>query len=252
LLVSGSKSDRGLLRENNEDSFYVNDKLGVYVLADGMGGHDGGEIASNIVVQTLGKNLSISLQHRQENDIEQIMNKALYEANEEIILLKKKHIELMNMGTTVVLLVFFDDIAYYSHLGDSRAYHYSKEEDKLLQLTTDDSLVMEMVKRGEISKDQLRTHSLRNIVTRYLGMSDLALHDIRHCDFGKRDCIILCSDGLTSMIDERDILATLNANIAMGPQYACDSLVYEANNNGGHDNITVIVIQNKLKFKQKF
>jgi len=245
LLVSGSKSDRGLLRENNEDSFYVNDKLGVYVLADGMGGHDGGEIASNIVVQTLGKNLSISLQHRQENDIEQIVNKALYEANEEIILLKKEHIELMNMGTTVVLLVFFDDIPYYSHLGDSRAYHYSKEEDKLLQLTTDDSLVMEMVKRGEISKDQLRTHSLRNIVTRYLGMSDLALHDIRHCDFGKGDCIIVCSDGLTSMIDDRDILATLNANIAMGPQYACDSLVYEANNNGGHDNITVIVIQNK-------
>jgi serine/threonine protein phosphatase PrpC len=104
---------------------------------------------------------------------------------------------------------------------------------------------MEMVKRGEISKDQLRTHSLRNIVTRYLGMNDLALHDIRLCDFGKGDCIILCSDGLTSMIDERDILATLNANIAMGPQYACDSLVYEANNNGGHDNITVIVIQNK-------
>jgi PPM family protein phosphatase len=245
LFVSGSKSDRGLLRENNEDSFYVNDKLGVYVLADGMGGHDGGEIASNIVVQTLGKNLSISLQHRQENDIEQIVNKALYEANEEIILLKKEHIELMNMGTTVVLLVFFDDIAYYSHLGDSRAYHYSKEEDKLLQLTTDDSLVMEMVKRGEINKDQLRTHYLRNIVTRYLGMSELALHEIRQCDFGKGDCIILCSDGLTSMIDERDILATLNANIAMGPQFACDSLVYEANNNGGHDNITVIVIQHK-------
>jgi protein phosphatase len=210
-----------------------------------MGGHDGGEIASNVVVQTLGKNLSISLQHRQESDIEQIVNKALYEANEEIILLKKEHFELMNMGTTVVLSVFFDDIVYYSHLGDSRAYHYNKEEDKLLQLTTDDSLVMEMVKRGKISKDQLRTHSLRNIVTRYLGMNDLALHDIRHCDFGKGDCIILCSDGLTSMMQERDILAILNANIAMGPQYACDSLVYEANNNGGHDNITVIVIQNK-------
>jgi PPM family protein phosphatase len=245
LLVSGSKSDRGLLRENNEDSFYVNDKLGVYVLADGMGGHDGGEIASNIVVQTLGKNLSISLQHRQESDIEQIVNKALYEANEEIILLKKEHFELMNMGTTVVLSIFFDEIVYYSHLGDSRAYHYNREEDKLLQLTTDDSLVMEMVKQGKISKDQLRTHSLRNIVTRYLGMNDLALHDIRLCDFGKGDCIILCSDGLTSMMEERDILAILNANIAMGPQYACDSLVYEANNNGGHDNITVIVIQNK-------
>jgi len=245
LLVSGSKSDRGLLRENNEDSFYVNDKLGVYVLADGMGGHDGGEIASNIVVQTLGKNISLSLQHRKEDNIEHIVNKALYEANEEIILLKKEHIELMNMGTTVVLSVFFDDIAYYSHLGDSRAYLYNKEEDKLLQLTTDDSLVTEMVKRGNISKDQLRTHYLRNIVTRYLGMNDLALHDIRNCDFGKGDCILLCSDGLTSMIDEREIIAILNASIAMGPQYACDSLVYEANNNGGHDNITVIVIQNK-------
>ncbi|MFZ0316374.1 MAG: Stp1/IreP family PP2C-type Ser/Thr phosphatase [Nitrososphaeraceae archaeon] len=244
MLVSGSKSDRGLLRENNEDSFYVNDKLGVYVLADGMGGHDGGEIASNIVVETLGKNISLSLQHQQEDDIEHIVNKALYEANEEIILLKKEHIELTNMGTTVVLSVFFDDIAYYSHLGDSRAYLYNKE-DKLLQLTTDDSLVMEMVKRGKLRKDQLRTHHLRNIVTRYLGTNDLALHDIRHCDFGKGDCILLCSDGLTSMIDERDILAILHASIPMGPQYACDRLVYEANNNGGHDNITVIVIQNK-------
>jgi len=102
-----------------------------------------------------------------------------------------------------------------------------------------------MVKRGNISKDQLRTHYLRNIVTRYLGTNDLELHDIRHCDFGKGDCILLCSDGLTSMIDEREILAILHASIAMGPQYACDSLVYEANNNGGHDNITVIVIQNK-------
>lgn len=244
MLVSGSKSDRGLLRENNEDSFYVNDKLGVYVLADGMGGHDGGEIASNIVVETLGKNISLSLQHQQEDDIEHIVNKALYEANEEIILLKKEHIELTNMGTTVVLSVFFDDIAYYSHLGDSRAYLYNKE-DKLLQLTTDDSLVMEMVKRGKLRKDQLRTHHLRNIVTRYLGTNDLALHDITHCDFGKGDCILLCSDGLTSMIDERDILAILHASIPMGPQYACDRLVYEANNNGGHDNITVIVIQNK-------
>jgi serine/threonine protein phosphatase PrpC len=245
MLVSGFNSDRGLFRENNEDSFYVNDKLGVYVLADGMGGHDGGEIASNIVVETLGRNISLSLQHQQEDDIEHIVNKALYEANEEVILLKKEHIELMNMGTTVVLSVFFDDIAYYSHLGDSRAYLYNKEEDKLLQLTTDDSLVMEMVKRGKLRKDQLRTHHLRNIVTRYLGTNDLALHDIRHCDFGKGDCILLCSDGLTNMIDERDILAILHASIPMGPQYACDRLVYKANNNGGHDNITVIVIQHK-------
>jgi protein phosphatase len=245
LLVSGSKSDRGLVRANNEDSFYVNEKLGVYVLADGMGGHHGGEIASNMVVQTLGKNISSLLQHRQELKIESIVDKSLRKTNEELARMKKQNFELMNMGTTVVLSVFSDDLVYYSHLGDSRAYHYNKEQNRFLQLTIDDSLVMEMVKRGEIGKDQMRTHSLRNIVTRYLGMNDLELHETLHCDFRKEDCILLCSDGLTNMIDEQDILLLLNESIPRGPQYACDALICEANNNGGHDNTTVLLIQNK-------
>ena len=245
MLVSGSKSDRGLIRANNEDSFYVNDKLGVYVLADGMGGHYGGEIASNMAVQTLRKNISSLLQHRQELKIEHIVDTSIRKTNEELTRMKKENFKLMNMGTTVVLSVFIDDLVYYSHLGDSRAYHYNKEQNRLLQLTIDDSLVMEMVKRGEIGKDQLRTHSMRNIVTRYLGMNGLELHETLHCNFRKEDCILLCSDGLTNMIDEQDILSLLNESISMGLQYACDTLICEANNNGGHDNTTVILIQNK-------
>ena len=245
MLVSGSKSDKGLIRANNEDSFYVNDKLGVYVLADGMGGHYGGEIASNMAVQTLGKNISSLLQHRQELKIEHIVDTSIRKTNEELTRMKKENFKLMNMGTTVVLSVFIDDLVYYSHLGDSRAYHYNKEQNRLLQLTIDDSLVMEMVKRGMINKDHLRTHSLRNIVTRYLGMNDLELHETFHCNFRKEDCILLCSDGLTNMIDEQDILSLLNESISMGLQYACDTLICEANNNGGHDNTTVILIQNK-------
>ena len=245
MLVSGSKSDKGLIRANNEDSFYVNDKLGVYVLADGMGGHYGGEIASNMAVQTLRKNISSLLQHRQELKIEHIVDTSIRKTNEELTRMKKENFELMNMGTTVVLSVFIDDLVYYSHLGDSRAYHYNKEKNRLLQLTIDDSLVMEMVKRGMINKDHLRTHSLRNIVTRYLGMNDLELHETFHCNFRKEDCILLCSDGLTNMIDEQDILSLLNESISMGLQYACDTLICEANNNGGHDNTTVILIQNK-------
>jgi len=132
LLVSGSKSDRGLIRANNEDSFYVNDKLGVYVLADGMGGHYGGEIASNMAVQTLGKNISSLFQHRQELKIEHIVDKSLRKINDELTHMKKENFELMNMGTTVVLSVFIDDLVYYSHLGDSRAYHYNKEQNRLL------------------------------------------------------------------------------------------------------------------------
>lgn len=190
MLVSGSKSDRGLIRANNEDSFYVNDKLGVYVLADGMGGHYGGEIASNMAVQTLGKNISSLFQHRQELKIEHIVDTSIRKTNEELTRMKKENFKLMNMGTTVVLSVFIDDLVYYSHLGDSRAYHYNKEQNRLLQLTIDDSLVMEMVKRGTISKDQLRTHSLRNIVTRYLGMNELELHKTLHCNIRKR--IVYC------------------------------------------------------------
>jgi len=110
LLVSGSKSDRGLLRANNEDSFYVNDKLDVYILADGMGVHYGGEIASNMVVQTLGKNISLLLQHRQELNIELIVDKSLRKTNEELIRMKKQNFEFMNMGTTVVLSVFTDGL----------------------------------------------------------------------------------------------------------------------------------------------
>jgi len=132
LLVSGSKSDRGLIRANNEDSFYVNDKLGVYVLADGMGGHYGGEIASNMAVQTLGKNISSLFQHRQELKIEHIMDTSIRKTNEELTRMKKENFKLMNMGTTVVLSVFIDDLVYYSHLGDSRAYHYNKEQNRLL------------------------------------------------------------------------------------------------------------------------
>lgn len=132
MLVSGSKSDRGLIRANNEDSFYVNDKLGVYVLADGMGGHYGGEIASNMAVQTLGKNISSLFQHRQELKIEYIVDTSIRKTNEELTRMKKENFKLMNMGTTVVLSVFIDDLVYYSHLGDSRAYHYNKEQNRLL------------------------------------------------------------------------------------------------------------------------
>jgi serine/threonine protein phosphatase PrpC len=243
LVISGYRSDRGLIRENNEDSFFVNDKVGVYIVADGMGGHKGGEIASNIAVNTLGKILPNFLKNSQEKDIQDIVHKALQEANDEIILMRSRDIELTNMATTVVLSIFFNDILYYSHLGDSRAYLY-KKDGNLIQLTTDDSLVMEMVKHGMINEDQLRTHNLRNIVTKYLGTNDLVLPEVQHSHVEIEDCIILCSDGLTSMLEEKEILSIVNRNISMGPQSVCDTLVDQANKNGGDDNITVIMIQN--------
>jgi PPM family protein phosphatase len=244
LFVSGHKSDKGLLRENNEDSVYVNDKVGVYVLADGMGGHEGGEMASNIAVNTIAKILYSTYAERQKKNFRQIVHKALQQANEEIILFRKRDINLANMGTTVVISIFLDEVFYYTHLGDSRAYLYKKEES-LIQLTTDDSLVMEMVKQGMISKDEVRTHNLRHIVTRYLGTPELVLPELQHCATEVNDCVILCSDGLTNMLSDKEIFSLLRGNISSGPQSVCNALVDKANTNGGDDNISVIVIQNK-------
>lgn len=244
LLTSGYKSDRGLLRENNEDSFFVNDKVGVYIVADGMGGHNGGEIASTIAVNALGKILLQHLEVKKDKDIHNITQKALQATNEEIILKKKRHLELMNMGTTIVFSVFFKSIFYFSHVGDSRAYLY-KKEGRLIQLTSDDSLVTEMVKHGMLSENEARTHSLKHIVTKYLGANNFVMPEIQQCHVGEEDCMILCSDGLTNLLGDEEILSTVKKNISEGPQSVCNTLVDIANNKGGDDNITVILIQNK-------
>jgi PPM family protein phosphatase len=242
LRVSGYKSDRGLHRENNEDSFFVDDKVGVYVIADGMGGHEGGEVASNIAVNTLGKIFSNFFGNGQEKKIPQIIYKALQEANDNIIEMRKRNIELFNMGTTVVLAIFFNELVYYSHLGDSRAYLYDNK-GMLIQLTTDDSLATEIVKQGIINENEVRTQNLKNIVTRYLGTTHLIVPEVKYYHLGEGDCIILCSDGLTNMLDEREMHSILKQNISAGPQSICNNLVDLANKKGGYDNITVIVIQ---------
>lgn len=241
LRVSGYKSHRGLHRENNEDSFFVDDKVGVYVIADGMGGHEGGEVASNIAVNTLGKILNF-FGNVQEKKIPQIIHKALQEANDDIIEMRKRYVELSNMGTTVVLAIFFNELVYYSHLGDSRAYLFNNK-GMLIQLTTDDSLATEMVKQGIINENEVRTHNLKNIVTRYLGTTHLIVPEVHYYHLGEGDCIILCTDGLTNMLDEREMHSILKQNISVGPQSICNSLVDLANKKGGYDNITVIVIQ---------
>ncbi|HYY86560.1 MAG TPA: Stp1/IreP family PP2C-type Ser/Thr phosphatase [Nitrososphaeraceae archaeon] len=244
MLISGHKSDKGLARENNEDALYVNDKEGVYVLADGMGGHEGGEIASNIAVNTVAKILSSSILIPQQKTLEDIIHDALNRANDEIISYRKNRNELKDMATTIVVTTFHDDTANYIHLGDSRAYLF-KKNDNLIQLTTDDSLVMEMVKKGLILKDDLQVHSLRNVVTRYIGTDNLVIPEIHQCEIETNDCVMLCSDGLTNMLREEEIKSILGGNSSMGPQDVCNLLVDSANNNGGEDNISVIVIQKK-------
>lgn len=243
MLISGHKSDIGLVRQNNEDALYKNDRLGVYVLADGMGGHEGGEIASNIAVNTVAKILSRSIIELQKKNVGEVVHNALHKANEEIILFRKNQINLMSMATTVVISIFLDDVVNCIHLGDSRAYLY--KDNNLIQLTTDDSLVTEMVKQGRMRKDELQDHRLRNIVTRFLGTVNLTLPEIQQFRVETNDCIMLCSDGLTNMLNDEEIKSILRENISIGPQEVCDLLVDRANAKGGQDNISVIVVQSK-------
>ncbi len=132
------------------------------------------KLPGTIAVNAFGKILSQHLEVKKDKDIHKITQKALQATNEEIILKKKRHLELTNMGTTVVFTIFFKSIFYFSHLGDSRAYLYRKE-GKLIQLTSDDSLVMEMVKHGMLSENEARTHSLKHIVTKYLGANNFVM-----------------------------------------------------------------------------
>jgi protein phosphatase len=209
-----------------------------------MGGHEGGEIASNIAVNTVAKILSSSVKVFQKKNIGQIVYDALHEANEEIILFRKNQINLMSMATTIVISIFLDDVTNCINLGDSRAYLYKKDSN-LIQLTIDDSLVTELVNQGIMSKDEHQSHSLRNIVTRYLGTVNLTIPEIQQFRVETNDCIMLCSDGLTNMLNDKEIQSILRGNISMGPQHVCNLLVDSANAKGGQDNISVIVVQMK-------
>lgn len=271
LLQSGSKTDIGKIRENNEDSFYVNDKFGIYIVADGIGGYQGGEIASKIATEYLGEGISKELESldfsniksnkflpNEENIILEILNNLIIETNYKIINESSRK-NLYNMGTTIVLAICFNKFFYLVNVGDSRGYLWSNKEKRLEQLTEDDSLVNDMVKLGKISVEESRHHRLKNIITKYLGSSNFSKPIVQKINWASKDILILCSDGLTNMLEDKEIESVIYQNIGSKldteglkndqkrniPQEISNALVDLSNLNGGYDNITAVVIENK-------
>lgn len=243
-LEYATQSDTGRVRENNEDSFgaFVPDDDGalrsrgaLFVVADGMGGHRGGEIASRIAVRTIGQAHAAS----DGADPLDTLVGAFSDANAAIFNEASADATLMGMGTTCTALLLRGGQAHLAHVGDSRAYLW--RGGVLRQITQDHSLVGEMVRSGIITDEDARTHPKRNVITRSLGVQDSIETDTPDSPLSVEagDAFMLCSDGLTAYAHEDDIEKGLEGN---DPVEACRTLVDLANARGGRDNITVVVV----------
>ena len=241
-------TDTGLARQTNQDAFAVDNDIGLWIVADGMGGHAGGEIASRIAVDSLigtiraaaSAGAALSIQPSRAVDL---LKEALSIAHEAIHQAALQNQELEGMGTTIVACLLCPGSpsqAVLAHVGDSRAYLF---RDRLLQaLTTDHSYVQKLVARGSLTEDEASRHPQRNILLRALGIAGQATPDTRIQPLEHDDVILLCTDGLTKMLREDEILSLLSDTQA-SPTDMSRQLVDRANENGGKDNTTVVLIR---------
>ncbi len=223
----------GAVRKNNEDAVYCDDKAGVYAVADGIGGSQAGEVASAMVVQVIADKLG----NQTDGEPLILLREAYYEAND-LLFNAGKQRALDGMGTTLTTVMVRGDKIYLVHVGDSRAYLINKQG--ICQLSTDHTLVNELVKDGRITQAEAEKHPRRNIITRSLGADLLVEVDEREVNWQKEDYLLLCSDGLYSMVEDREIQEiTLNSDDL---QSALELMVKIAIDRGGYDNISVILV----------
>lgn len=239
-------TDVGRKREKNEDSLLVNADLGLFMVADGMGGHLGGEFASRIAVKTVEETIQQILQDPEATlakdvvfdraDPGAILKYALRVASQRIYEEACRNIHLRGMGTTAVVLFLREGKGYIAHVGDSRAYLV--RDGGIKQLTVDHSLVAEQLRAGFITEEELKNHKFKNIITRSVGFQNDVEIDLLIRDLEVGDRFLLCSDGLTNLVGEGDLHRILSKS---QPKDACRKLIDLANKRGGDDNVTVIV-----------
>jgi len=236
-------SDVGLSREHNEDSISWDIELGLIMLADGMGGHNAGEIASELAVTAIRDALldvlTPEILDTKLIKCDEALREAVVYANEEIHEQANRRIECAGMGTTIVITLFHEDKVTYAHVGDSRIYRLRHGEFK--QLTQDHSLVQEMIDNGYLSQEEAMISSSRNLITRALGISPDVEVDVCTEVLDGDDVYLLCSDGLSDLLNEQDMAGILiEQRDSLGS--AAQQLVDLANERGGTDNISVILV----------
>ena len=241
MLSSYAMTDVGRTRLVNQDYVFsclepVGNLPNLFIVADGMGGHQAGDFASSYSVKKFLESVSLSLQRNPHK----IFADAIRYANRELIEKSKSNPELKGMGTTMVALTIIGDKAYVANVGDSRLYLM---EDSLMQITVDHSLVQEMIKIGELSKEDARLHPDKNIITRAVGAGRDINADYFEFTITKDSILLMCSDGLSNMVADDQISVLLKS--AVEPEKIGKKLIETANRNGGKDNIAVIVINSK-------
>ena len=235
------KSNTGLRRNNNEDSFIVKPEQNFCALADGMGGAASGELASSIFVETVAEVFSKKENHSEQVTIDLILS-SFKLANERILNRAKENSKHEGMGCTAELLAFYNQNMVVGHVGDSRTYIL--REGSLRKLTEDHSLVQDQVNQGLITPSDAKRHSLRHVILRAVGIKDDLEVDIIRGNVMPGDIFLLCSDGLTDMVDDSTIQEILS--ISLDIHKKADNLINAANSLGGHDNITVILCETPL------
>ncbi|AEG94853.1 Stp1/IreP family PP2C-type Ser/Thr phosphatase [Ramlibacter tataouinensis] len=235
------KTDPGLARENNEDSVAVDEPTRLAVLADGMGGYNAGEIASGMattfIKSELGRWLAQAGRHANAREVRRAMEICVDNANRSIFNAANSNPQYSGMGTTLVVGVFQDARLMLGHIGDSRCYRMRAGE--FAQITKDHSLLQEQMDAGLITPEQAATSSNKNLVTRALGVEDAVLLDVGEHRVEAGDLYLMCSDGLSDMLDDFAIARILAADASL--QEKANQLIDAANANGGRDNISVLL-----------
>lgn len=241
-------SDTGRVRRNNEDAVFVNPRLGLAILADGMGGHNAGEVASNMVITALGSELAHAFRNlppwlpaaNHRSRAHEVLSDVILRTNAAIHMAAQYNPRFAGMGTTLVAVQFYDDKLVVAHVGDSRLYRL--RDDFLTRLTRDHSLLQEQIDKGMISPEEARFAPNRNLVTRALGVDpavDVELNDYQALP---GDLYLLCSDGLNDMAEDDEIAAIMTA-FSANPQLCARQLIEMANEHGGRDNVSVILVK---------
>lgn len=239
MIRSYAMTDIGRTRSVNQDYVFssmepIGNFSNLFIVADGMGGHRAGDFASSYSVKKILESVSLSLQKNPKK----IFQDAIEYANRELIEKAKINPELKGMGTTIVALTIDGQRAYVANVGDSRLYLLEKE--KLTQITVDHSLVQEMIKLGELTKESARFHPDKNIITRAVGAGKEILVDFFEFPVTRESILLMCSDGLSNMVGDEELALILKS--ADTPEKISKKLIEAANRNGGKDNIAVIVI----------
>lgn len=238
-----AKSDKGMVRSNNQDSYAAGELPGNVawaVVCDGMGGAAGGNVASASAVKLISEKIATCYHvGMSDNSIRNLLVSAVESANAVVFDTASKNESLFGMGTTVVAVIVNIDRVYVASVGDSRAYILS---DSITQITTDHSVVQEMVDRGEITKEEARVHPKKNVITRALGVENEIRVDFFQEEIDKEnDVVLICTDGLTNFVSDDDIL---KLSEECSKYEIADELVKTANENGGGDNVTVVTLSN--------